>query len=305
MGGPEPHLRAGRMLWVTFAWGTCFITISIGLEHAPPLWLAAMRALVAGLVLTVVACILRTSLPRDLRTWALIVTLGLVNVGVAYASMFGAIATVSTGVASALANAQPILIVLPAWWLFHERPSGRTSAAMILGLAGLLLIAMSAGLGTGSGLALASAAAVTAGTLISRIVRAEPLVAAAAQLLIGGVLLAGAAVLVEGAPAVDWTPNLVLVVLFMAVIGTAAPTVAWFAEARRARLDALATWTLLVPVFGIALSLVLLRETPGTWGWFGMAIVVASMLLLAVRPPGGHRLHGLAVGRRSPFRMRR
>ena len=119
---------------------------------------------------------------------------------------------------------------------------------------------------------------------LERIVRADPFVVAAAQLLIGGAVLAFVAVVIEGPPAIDWNLRFVLVLLFMSLVGTAATTVAWFAEARHARLDVLTTWTLLVPIFGIALSLVFLNERQGFWGWVGTAVVLVSMLLLVITP---------------------
>lgn len=274
--------KPSRMLWVTLAWGSCFVAISIGLQDAPLLWLAAVRALIAGVTLLLATGIRHTPLPRDRHTWILIACLGLVNVALAYAAMFGGIIGLSTGVASVLANVQPILILLPAWWLYHERPSRTTVVAMVLGLAGLLLIVLPTGFGTGVWLSLTSAAAVTIGTLIGRIVRADPFVVAAGQLLIGGAVLAFVAAVIEGPPAINWNVRFVLVLLFMSLVGTAATTVAWFAEARRARLDILTTWTLLVPIFGIALSLVFLNERQGLWGWVGTAVVLVSMLLLVI-----------------------
>lgn len=270
------------MLWVVLAWGSCFMTISIGLQDAPLLWLAALRALTAGVALLLVTGIRRTPLPRDRRTWVLLVCLGLVNVALAYATMFGGIIGLSTGVAAVLANVQPILILLPAWWLYHERPSRTALVAILLGLAGLLLIVLPTGLGTGAWLSLSSAVAVTIGTLISRVVRADPFVVATTQLLIGGAVLAIVAAVVEGPPTINWNLRFVLVLLFMSLVGTAATTVAWFTEARRSRLDILTTWTLLVPVVGIVLSVVFLNERQGVWGWVGTAVVLVSMLLLVV-----------------------
>ncbi|SFI46863.1 MULTISPECIES: DMT family transporter [Microbacterium] len=289
------HLAAGvqqrapnpwRMLWVTFAWGSCFTAISIGLQDAPLLWLAALRALVAGGALLVPAIIRRTPIPRDAHSWTLLVVLGVVNVAVAYAAMFGGTIGLTTGVASVLANIQPLLILLPAWWIYRERPTARAAAAMLAGLAGLLLVVLPAGVGTGAWLSLTSAAAVTTGTLISRAVRADPFVAAAAQLLLGGGILLVAAAVVEGPPIIDWTPKFVFALAWMSLAGTAATTVAWFTEAQRSRLDMLTSWTILVPVFGILLSIAFLQETQSVLGWIGMAIVVGAVAVLSL--PGRH-----------------
>lgn len=270
-----------RMLWITAAWGSCFVAITIALNSAPALWIAALRALIAGAALALLTGAQRVPIPRDLRTWALVGCLGVVNIALGFATMFGAATGMSTGIASVLTNAQPILILLPAWWLYRERPTPSAIAAGGIGFVGLLVIALPSGLGSGAWVALTSAVATTAGTLISRTVQADSRFVAAAQLLIGGVILASAATLADGPPRINWNIPFILALLFMSLVGTAATTVAWFTETRQARLDVLAAWTLLVPVFGILLSLLVLREGPDLWGWIGTGIVLISMILLA------------------------
>lgn len=296
-GDSSPALRnpkTWRMLWVTFAWGSCFVAISIGLQDAPLLWLAALRALVAGAAVLLVATVRRAPYPRGPRPWMLIVTLGLVNVALAYAAMFGGVIGLSTGAASVLANAQPLLILLPAWLFFRETPAWSTLAAMLLGFAGLLLIAIPSGFGTGAWLSLTSAAAVTVGTLIARVVDADPFVVVAWQLLIGGAVLALVAAIIDGPPAIDWSVRFIVVLLYMALVGTAATNVAWLVEVRHASLGALTTWTLLVPIVGVLLSVAFLYERQGVMGWAGTVIVVAAMVFLGVskrwQPAGGQRV---------------
>lgn len=270
------------MMWITFAWGSCYVAISIGLQDAPILWLAALRALFAAVILLVVAGVRRAPRPRGRRVWLLIAVMGITNVALAYGAMFGGLIGMSTGAASVLANAQPLLILLPAWLFFREAPSIPTLAAMLVGVVGLLLLVIPAGFGTGALLALTASVAVTAGTLIARVIDAEPLTVAAWQLAIGGIILAVVALLVEGLPRIDWTPRLVLALLWMSVLGTAATNVAWIIEARAARLDQLTTWTLLVPIFGVILSIAVLREGQSIWAWIGTAVVVAAMLMLVL-----------------------
>jgi probable blue pigment (indigoidine) exporter len=296
-GDSSPALRnpkTWRMLWVTFAWGSCFVAISIGLQDAPLLWLAALRALVAGAAVLLVATVRRAPYPRGPRPWMLIVTLGLVNVALAYAAMFGGVIGLSTGAASVLANAQPLLILLPAWLFFRETPAWSTLAAMLVGFVGLLLIAVPSGFGTGAWLSLTSAVAITVGTLIARVVNADPFVVAAWQLIIGGAVLALVAAIIDGPPVIDWSGRFIVVLLYLALVGTAATNVAWLVEVRHASLGALTTWTLLVPIVGVLLSVAFLHERQGVMGWAGTVIVVAAMVFLVVskrwQPAGGQRV---------------
>src|SRR5665811_2541047 len=75
-GRPSPL----RMLWITAALGVCFLGIQWGLRDAPLLWFAALRALLGGAALAIVALWQRRPLPPSLHAWGRIATLGLVNV---------------------------------------------------------------------------------------------------------------------------------------------------------------------------------------------------------------------------------
>jgi probable blue pigment (indigoidine) exporter len=271
-----------RMLWITFAWGSCFLAISIGLKDAPLLWFAALRALIAGGVLLAVAGFRREPTPRGARTWTLITVMGIVNVTLAFGAMFGGLAGLSTGAASVLANAQPLLIVLPAWWIYKERISAGTLAAMGTGFAGLLAVALPSGTGTGAWLSLTAALAVTAGTLISRQVKADVLQVIAWHFLIGGAILAVIAGLTEGVPTINWGGRFIGILLYVSLVGTAAAFLGWFTEVRHSRLDEVTAWTFLVPVFGILLSMVVLGESQSSWSLAGMALVLVSMVVLVL-----------------------
>lgn len=270
--------RSGRMLFVTVAWGACFVAVRWGLRDAPVLWFAALRGLVAGAALLMVGRLQGRPAPRGPRAWGLVAALAVVNVTIAFATMFGGVAGLATGTAAVLANAQPLLILLPAWWLYGERVDTGTAAGMAVGFAGLLIVAIPGGGGTGAGLSLASAAAITAGTLLARRLGGLDLVTAGGwHFLIGGSLLAGWAAAVEGAPRIAWTPRFVAVLAFLALVGTAAAFLVWFAESLRAPLGALAAWTFLVPVIGVVLAALVLGEAPTGWTAAGVALVLVSL----------------------------
>ena len=161
--------------------------------------------------------------------------------------MFAGVAGLATGVAAVLANAQPLLILLPAWWLFRERITVRAGVALAVGFTGLLVVSVPGGGGSGAllslAVAVAVAVAVTAGTLMVRsLAGLDVVVTSAAHFLIGGLVLAVAAFVVDGPPAIDWTPRFVIVLAFLGLVATAATTLAWFVEAQRSALSSLTVW---------------------------------------------------------------
>lgn len=307
-----------RMLWITAAFGACFLAVRWGLRDAPLLWLAALRALLGGVALAAVAVVQRRPLPRSVGHWGTTGVLGLVNVSLAFAAMFAGIAGLATGTAAVLANAQPLLILLPAWWLYGEQVSARAGLALALGFGGLLVVAVPGGGGSGALLSLLAAAAVTAGTLmVRRLDGVDVVVVSAAHLLFGGFVLAGVAAAVEGVPDISWTPRFLAVLAFLGLIGTAATTLAWFVETQRCPLSSLTPWMFLVPVFGLLIGFAVLGERPDAWTISGIALVLFSMRvalrqdnvtgagpghLHVAHPPPPHR-KATASGRLTPSHL--
>lgn len=281
---------AWRMTAVVAFLGGCFVAIRAGLPYAPVLWFAALRALVAGVALSAVGLGLRRRLPRGLAEWTVVASLGLTNATIGGATMFAGTRHLATGISSVLANAQPLLIVLPAWALYGERPSRRSIIGLGVGFVGLIVVAVPGGGGSGAALELASAAAATAGTLIARrLGTIDNLVAGGWSFLLGGLALAAWAGLTEGTPAVRWDPRFVAILAFVGVLATAMVYLVWYQEARRCPLHRLAAWTFAVPVFGLVLAVIFEGEQPSAWTTAGISVVVASLWLVLrgnnTRPP--------------------
>lgn len=275
------------MLVVTLGWGACFVAIRYGLDHAPLLWFAALRALVAGAALLAAAAVMHRPAPPR-ASWPGIGLLALINVAVAFAAMFAGTAGVASGVAAVLANAQPLLIVLPAWALYREQPNARTLIGLAVGFSGLVVAALPSGSGGGAFLSLAAAAAITAGTLLARRLSGVDVVMLSAwQFLLGGLVLAGWAWAAEGGPAIGLTAMFIAALAFLALIGTALTYLLWFAELQRAPLVALSAWTMLTPVFGVAFAWLVLGDRLSLQQGLGIGLVLAALPIILL--PAGPR----------------
>jgi probable blue pigment (indigoidine) exporter len=277
--------RPVRMLWITAVWGACFIFIQAGLAYAPELWFATLRSVVAGVALLGYARLRgRPTLPSPsptLQLWATIAAFGFFNATLGFGFMFAGVAGASVGVAAVLANAQPLLILLPAYWLFGEPAGIRAAFGLAVGFAGLVVIAGLVGGGSGAWLSLLAAVAITIGTLLARRLRGtDPVAVVAWHFIIGGGALGIVALSVEGLPAISWTPRFMGILAFLAFVATAAAFVAWFEEVQRMPLAALSAWTFLVPVFGLAFSVVFAGERPGPWTAAGLAVVLVSLWMV-------------------------
>ena len=87
-------------------WASCYPLITVGLDSAPHLTFAVLRAVLAGTTLLAVGIILRKPFPRDGSIWGWIILAGLGMTGLGYYGMFHAAEFVSPGLATVIANSQ-------------------------------------------------------------------------------------------------------------------------------------------------------------------------------------------------------
>ncbi|NND03781.1 MAG: EamA family transporter, partial [Acidimicrobiia bacterium] len=66
-----------QIILVMLMWAACFPLIAVGIEFAPHLTFAALRAILAGLLLTALAFALRRPLPKEGRSWLMVAGVGL------------------------------------------------------------------------------------------------------------------------------------------------------------------------------------------------------------------------------------
>src|SRR4051794_5581496 len=182
------------------AWGANYVVTRQLLPVDAPLWGSAIRALPAGLLLLAVA----RSLPRGVWWWRSAV-LGTLNVGAFFLLVYVAAQLLPSSVAASVMALAPLAMAGFARLWVAERPSGQVLGGAVAGIAGVLLLVGGASgaidpLGVAASVAalgLSSAGAV----LTKRWSDGTPLVALTAwQLVLGGLVLAIAALTVEGAP---------------------------------------------------------------------------------------------------------
>jgi drug/metabolite transporter (DMT)-like permease len=188
---------------IYFVWGSTFLAIRIGVHEVPPLLFAAMRFLVAGLVLYgwMIARGERSPNPRQ---WMSVAVLALLIFVIDYGLLFWAEQRVPSGIAAVIMATIPVFIALSEiLFLRTQRLTVRLSAALLIGIAGVaVLMSRSLNLG-GAPIDRAGAMAIIIGSLswsiASVLTRRLPLpsskvMSSGAQMLAGGVMLTLAAV---------------------------------------------------------------------------------------------------------------
>jgi drug/metabolite transporter (DMT)-like permease len=147
---------AARPTWKTllaffiiyFVWGSTFLAIRVGVHEIPPLVFAAMRFLVAGLVLY--GWMLARGEPSPTRhQWFSAALLGLLIFVFDYGLLFWAEMRVPSGIAAVMLATIPVFIALSEIvFLRTQRLTFRLTCALLLGIAGVgVLVSRSLNLG--------------------------------------------------------------------------------------------------------------------------------------------------------------
>jgi len=257
--GISIKISAGAVL-VMFLWALCFPLITMGLAYAPPMLFAAMRAAVSGVVLLVAAQVLRRPPVVGNSIWGGIALVGLTATSLGFFGMFSGGARVSPGLATVIANTQPLIAAVLAWGFLNEKLNVWQRWGLAAGFGGIILIGAPTISGDESqltGFALILFAAV--GIAISNVVlkrlagRVDILCAMGWQLVLGSLPLTMLALATEHLDLIVWSVSFVAILIVLSVLGTSAAFALWFSLLRRARLTQLNVFTFLTPIFGLLL----------------------------------------------------
>lgn len=276
-----------RLIVVMVLWASCFPLIVIGLDLAPHLLFAALRAAIAGAVLIAAALVLRRPMPHDARAWGKIVLLGLSATSLGFLGMFHGAEFLSTGIAAVLLSTQPLAAAILARGFLGERVGPHAVMGLAVGFAGITvtsapnLFAREAPFYLiGAGYVMAAAIGTAIGNVVMKSLSrdVDALVAVGFGLFIGAAPLAVASLATENI-SFDFPLLFVLVLAALAIPGTALAAWLWFDALRGTDLSVANAFTYLVPVFGLALGVWFFGERIGAFEIVGTMLVLTGVWL--------------------------
>lgn len=278
-----------RLVTVMALWAGCFPLITLGLDSAPHLAFASMRAALAGACLLGLGALLGRPLPKDLSSWALLTVVGFGTTTLGFLGMFHAAEFVAPGVATVIANAQPLLAAVLAHVFLAERLGRKGGLGLVVGFAGVVVIAWPGVLGSGTSnyaLGIAYIGLATIGVAVGYVAmkriagEVDALMAMGVQLLLGAVPLAIATLSMDDLSTISWSWDFVLVLVLLAMFVTALASWLWFAVLEEVPLSRANAFTLLVPLFGLAAGAAFFDERFGWSAGVGGILVVVGIVLV-------------------------
>jgi len=284
------------VLLLCLCWGFNQVAVKLAIGDIPPLLQAAIRSVVAALMVAAWARWRGVSLTiLDGTLWPGIAAGALF--GVEFLLFYQGLEWTTASRAVLFLYTAPFFVVLGARWFL---PGDRLGWTQWIGLAlSFVGIAVAFGLPTpaldprqalGDVAMLLAAAGWGATTVVikaSALSRASPEKTLLYQLVVSAPLLAVAALVAQ-----EWiaaVPSALALgsLAYQTVLVTAISYVAWFALVQRYSASRLAAFTFLTPLFGVAAGHLVLSE-PLTPAFAAAVVLVAAGLVLVNRPAAGH-----------------
>ena len=293
---PHPLVRNSLALMACLFWSVAFVFVKDALSYMPPIELAGIRFVLAGLI-QIPFCGGLAAYRHAARQTRDVIKVSLCTTVLFYGLYFLAMDRIQGAQGAILTGFSPVLSAFCAHYL---RPDDRLDARMVLSLAigfgGVVMVSLSSADGTaptarewtGVGLMLAGYVLSTFGNFYAADAgrRANPVALNSLQMIAGGLVLCAVAPFAEDVVdpvALPWSFHRTLLIL--AAISAVGFGI-WFTLLPVMKVSHLNLWKFIIPVLGAVLSWTFIPgEEPDRWALGGIALVMTSLAVHHLRTP--------------------
>jgi drug/metabolite transporter (DMT)-like permease len=276
-----------RLVLLAAIWGASFVFIRVLVPPLGPVWVAALRLLVAGAVL--VAWLAATRRDAALAThWRAYLFLGILNSALPFVLYGVAARELPAATMSILNAATPLFGALLAAMFLGERLTGTKLAGIACGVAGVALVSRGGGFVYSAGAMLAVAACLgatlcyaSAGVWLKRAgSQLSPYAIAAWSQLLAGLALLPAGMLLP--PPGPFTLAVVASLLALALLCSGVAYLLYYRLMQRVGPTRTLTVTFLMPAFGMFWGALFLGESVTATMIVGAVLIVAGTAVVAL-----------------------
>ncbi|WP_332775940.1 DMT family transporter [Polaromonas sp.] len=290
---PTVSSQAGKswlsdFLLLAAIWGSSFLFMRLGAVEFGALPTAAVRVAIAALFLFPIV-LLRGLLPELKKHWKKIFLIGVLNSGIPFACFSFALLSITTGLSAILNATVPMFGALIAWLWLKDRPNASRVLGLIVGFAGVAMLAWdkatfkpdASGVAPGWAVLACLLACLCYGISASYTKRyltgMPPLVTAAGSQM--GATLGLALPALWLWPARMPSPTAWLALLAVGVLCTGLAYILFFRLIENAGPQRALTVTFVVPVFAVLYGVVLLGEAVTSWMVVCALVIVCGTAL--------------------------
>jgi len=296
-----PLLVLATIVLIAMLIGGNFTALKFALDHTDPFLLAAMRTIIGGTFLVVLAVGRGERFPTDRAVLARIFAVSFSITTVSSALLVFGVSRVPAGFASLISSTMPLFTACLSLVLLQVRVSRWGVVGLVVGFVGTAVLASPALDGdaklVGAIALLCSAVAWAFGTVYMKwkdFSAVSPIMLVGVQLWMSAVVLFPFALVVDGTGGTDWSAGLFVPLLYAAIPANAVTFALMATVVRRATPTQAAATAYLIPLFGVFFGWLIRDEVLGRVEFLGGVLVVAGVCVVVtagssrVGPRPGH-----------------
>jgi drug/metabolite transporter (DMT)-like permease len=284
-----------RFVWLLLCciWGSTWLFIKIGLRDLPPISFAAIRFLIAVLILAGIIAVKRFSLPHSAKDWWMLAGTGVLAFAFNYGLIFWGEQYISSGLAALLQATIPAFgLVIAHLHLPAERMTPLKLVGVILGIAGVgvifsnqLTFAGPKALAGSVALVISSICVAYSNVLVKAYAKnLEPTVIAGGQMFFGLIPLAIIGFAMEGSPRnFHWTGMAIISLFYLAIVGSVIAFILYYWLVQHMDVTKTMLIALVTPVTAVLLGMLVLHEEMNWRTFAGGALIMSGIAMLVIR----------------------
>jgi len=279
------HLALYVMLCLI--WGSTWLVIKVGYGGLGPFNVAALRFLIASIVLAPIVPLFRASWPSTRTEWTLVVWVGLVLFAADYGLIYWGEQFLDSGLTSILFALLPLVTIgFAHLYLPGDRITGRKLAGSVLAFGGIVGLFGDrvrldpAGLGPMLAIVASTVCAAAAGVATKRHgANLHPASLNAPAMLIGAAALAAASLAAGDGLALPLDAPTWSAIVYLAIAGSVITFLGYFTLLKSWSVTSLSFISVFTPTIALFLGFVFLDERPTISSGVGAALILGGVAL--------------------------
>jgi drug/metabolite transporter (DMT)-like permease len=289
-------LRWLLLIAVVMLWGSSFALLKIAVATIPPVWVMALRLVIAGAALSGLLLVRGGRFSMDLKLWTGFLAIAVIGNVVPFLLITWGVKYIPSGLSGILMAVMPLGVALLAHFFLPDEPlSWRKLLGLVLGFFGVVvLLGPQRLLGLApQGLSFWGQMAMIAGALCysvqsiltRRMHNAGAMESAAAALSLGGVIGFALALAIDPAGMAGASSASLTALGLIGLLTTALATVAYFRLIRLAGAGFASMINYLIPVFAVLVGWLFLDERLGPSAFMGLALILTGLFIVQAQRP--------------------
>jgi len=279
------HLAIYMMLCLI--WGSTWLVIKVGYGGLGPFNVAALRFLIASIVLALIVPLFRASWPSTRTEWTLVVWVGLVLFAADYGLIYWGEQFLDSGLTSILFALLPLVTIgFAHLYVPGDRITGRKLAGSVLAFGGIVGLFGDrvrldpAGLGPMLAIVASTVCAAAAGVATKRHgANLHPASLNAPAMLIGAAALAAASLAAGDGLALPLDAPTWSAIVYLAIAGSVITFLGYFTLLKSWSVTSLSFISVFTPTIALFLGFVFLDERPTISSGAGAALILGGVAL--------------------------